>query len=152
MKINIIRKYMKESYTIGDMIIDGRWFCNTLEPERGTPFEAVTSCSGKAIPPGTYNIKMRYSPKFKRMLPLVYSPGRTDNKVVSPNYRRGCRTNILIHAGNTSADTQGCILVGKNLRVGKVLQSRATLEALLKKISASTAKGEPVELTITYDL
>ena len=40
---------------------------------------------------------------------------------------------ILIHPGNTPTDTEGCILVGKNSVVGKVLQSRATFEILMKK-------------------
>jgi hypothetical protein len=47
---------------------------------------------------------------------------------------------VLIHIGNTANDTDGCILVGKNTQVGKVLESTATFKALYAKLQA--AKGD----------
>jgi hypothetical protein len=55
---------------------------------------------------------------------------------------------IRIHAGNTASDTEGCILVGKNLEVGKVLESRKWLNALKHKIVAAKERGEAVFLTV----
>ena len=46
---------------------------------------------------------------------------------------------VLIHIGNTAKDSEGCILVGKNKEVGKVLESTATFHALYEKLK--TAKG-----------
>ena len=37
---------------------------------------------------------------------------------------------VLIHIGNTAKDSEGCILVGKNKEVGKVLDSTATFKSL----------------------
>ena len=55
---------------------------------------------------------------------------------------------IRIHAGNCSEDTEGCILVGKNREVGKVLDSRIWLHRLKRKIVEAKDKGEAVWLTI----
>lgn len=63
------------------------------------------------------------SPKFKKLLPrLLNVPGRDG---------------ILIHSGNTAKDTEGCILVGDNTQVGKVLNSRITMARLQPKIEAA---------------
>ena len=59
---------------------------------------------------------MEYSPRFKRVLPRLHDV---------PHF-----LGILIHSGNTSTDSAGCILVGKNKEKGKVLESRATSDAL----------------------
>lgn len=56
--------------------------------------------SGAAVPAGRYDVAPALSPRFGRRLLKVMPPaGRED---------RG----ILFHAGNTLADTRGCILVG----------------------------------------
>lgn len=54
----------------------------------------------KMLPDGTYHVKVTYSPKFKRDVPIVYN----DNVPES----RGIR----IHEGNIVQNTKGCILVG----------------------------------------
>ena len=55
---------------------------------------------------------------------------------------------IRIHAGNCSEDTEGCILVGKNREVGKVLDSRIWVHRLKQKIVEAKDKGEAVWITI----
>ena len=55
---------------------------------------------------------------------------------------------IRIHAGNTVADTQGCILVGRNQQVGRLLESRKWLYELKQKIVEAKDRGEAVWLTI----
>lgn len=67
---------------------DHRWL--TLE-------DGPTQGKG-AIPVGVYPIVLSYSERFRALLPeLLNVPGRTG---------------IRIHAGNTEADTEGCILLG----------------------------------------
>ena len=145
MQILIQRHALKAGYTIGRMEINGRYFCDTLEDtDRGLSEEmseaeiAARKVKGAtAIPIGTYRIDMQTrSPRFGRVLP----------RLVSVKGYAG----VLIHSGNTAADTEGCILVGENRERGKVLNSRATLERLLVFLRAAQAEGEEIELTITH--
>jgi hypothetical protein len=104
--LKIKRIAFKEKYTIGKLYINGEYFCDTLE-------DAVREKKIKhetAIPKGEYEVIMYNSPRFKRLLPLLKDV---------PNF-----TGILIHRGNTNADTSGCILVGENKKVGMVLNSK----------------------------
>lgn len=144
MQILIQRHALKEGYTIGRMEINGQYFCDTLEDtDRGLSEEmseaeiAARKVKGAtAIPIGTYRIDMQTrSPRFGRVLP----------RLVSVKGYAG----VLIHSGNTAADTEGCILVGENRERGKVLNSGATLERLLVFLRAAQAEGEEIELTIT---
>ena len=74
------------------------------------------------------------SPRFGRVLPRLL--------------RVKGYAGVLIHSGNTAADTEGCILVGENRERGKVLNSRATLERLLVFLRSAQAEGEEIELII----
>lgn len=126
MRLTLIRKWNKENYCIGDLYIDGVWFSNTLEDvDRGLDDSmSVDEILKKkikdntAIPTGIYPVKITYSPKYKKLMPLI------DNV-------KGY-SGIRIHSGNTHKDTSGCLLVGKNKEVGKVLESRKTFNALYK--------------------
>ena len=144
MRILLQRHALKAGYTIGRMEINGRYFCDTLEDtDRGLresmtedEIAALKVKGATAIPTGTYRIDMQTrSPRFGRVLP----------RLVSVKGYAG----VLIHSGNTAADTEGCILVGENHERGKVLNSRATLEHLLVFLRAAQAEGEEIELTIT---
>ena len=44
---------------------------------------------------------------------------------------------ILIHPGNTALDTLGCILVGRNTKVGQLTASRDTFKELYRKLEAA---------------
>ena len=131
MQILIQRHALKEGYTIGRMEINGKYFCDTLEDE----IAALKVKGATAIPTGTYRIDMQTrSPRFGRVLPRLL--------------RVKGYAGVLIHSGNTAADTEGCILVGENRERGKVLNSRATLEQLLVFLRAAQAEGEEIELII----
>lgn len=150
MEIIIDRKYKKPNYIIGNMLVDGRWFCNTMEPPIGTPLESVTAGSRKAIPPGTYNIKMQWSPKFGKMLPLIYTPGTNPPRVLGSLPLRGGmgRGSILIHPGNYPRDSVGCILVGLNTQKGMLTDSRKTTDGLIEMIDQAIADDEEVKVVI----
>ena len=131
MKLLLNRIFKGPEYTIGKLYIDGEWFCDTLEdtvrvlPDECpyTPNGIDCKCEGKikgktAIPSGTYKVVLSYSNRFKKILPELLNV---------PHF-----LGIRIHSGNTSSDTEGCILVGQNLVKGKVLNSRATYNKLLE--------------------
>ena len=132
MKITVIRRYKKEDYTIGDLYIDGKWFSNTLEDRVRELNTLEDKVYGKtAIPEGVYHVKLTYSPRFKKILP----------EVLNVQFFSGIR----IHAGNTADDSEGCILVGENKAKGKVLNSRKTLEMLMKILKSAQ---DPIILQI----
>ena len=138
MKIFVERKYYKNGYTIGNMFLNGQWLCNTLELAASPPAPLLKRegryGKGCCIAPGTYRIQMYLSPRFGTRLPLLLNvPGRSG---------------ILIHAGKTAKDTQGCILVGMNTKVGRVTESRKYLKKIISAIEAAEKKKEPVVITI----
>ena len=143
MRIELVRIAFKDTYTIGKLYVDDTYFCDVLEDvDRGLKSSMTESeilekkVKGQtAIPTGHYVINITYSPKYKRMMPLLL-----DVKGFS---------GIRIHSGNSSKDTEGCLLVGKNKKVGMVLESRDTYQPLFKMMEGQkeitndiTRKGE----------
>ncbi len=117
----------------------GEAFCDTLEPTWRDYANGAYKVKGRsAIPEGRYAVVISYSPKFKQWLPILLG---------GPDFNRKWQ-GIRIHAGNCSEDTEGCILVGKNREVGKVLDSRIWVHRLKQKIVEAKARGEVVWLTI----
>ena len=97
MYIQLIRNHPQDNAITGRLIVDGgQLTLDTLEPWR---------C---AIPAGCYRLRLTYSPSFQEILPLL--DGVLGYAQQPHNGMR--RTGIRIHAGNTIADSRGCILVG----------------------------------------
>lgn len=137
MEITVKRKYKKNDYTIGQLFINGKYVCDTLEDrDRGLSDDMLLrqiiqiKVKGKtAIPTGRYQVTMTYSQRFRRRLPLL-----TAVKGYS---------GIRIHAGNTHKDTEGCILCGENKRKGMVLNSRYwTYEVIVPQIEKAVGSDE----------
>lgn len=143
MKIEVKRVAKKSTYTIGKMYIDGKYFCDTLEDtDRGLKqSDAVNSIikvkipSKTAIPTGTYEVIVNKSPKFGRMLPRLLNVPGFDG--------------ILIHRGNSDKDTAGCILVGENKAVGKVLNSTTYELKLVELLTKAQNIKEKISITIS---
>ena len=137
MKITVDRLWKKETYTIGKMAIDEKYFCNTLEDKERDLTKESKVFGRTAIPARTYRITMTYSPKFKRVMPLV-------NGV--PQFEA-----IRIHPGNKAEDTEGCILVGENTVIGGLTNSRKWSNELNKRIQNAIDKKENVYITLKND-
>lgn len=119
MELKLVRKYKGQDYTIGDLFIDGEFFCNTLE-------DAVRDVKIKhqtAIVQGKYKVILTLSPRFGIVMPLLLDV---------PNF-----TGIRIHYGNHKDHTSGCILVGKNTVKGGLTESRKTFQSLMKILSTA---------------
>ena len=116
MNLRLIRRWPKATCTIAELLVDDQYECFTLED---VPRE-VKIPGETAIPTGRYKVVITHSQRFDRDLPLLLDvPGFTG---------------IRIHAGNTDADTRGCILVGKRTLENAIGESRAALEALMAKL------------------
>ena len=147
MELILERIAKRKTYTIGRLFIrqqvddeylpgyENKYFCDTLEPTWRDYEHGAYKVKGRsAIPEGRYAVVISYSPKFKQWLPILLGVPKFEG--------------IRIHAGNTAKDTEGCILVGKNREVGKVLDSRKWLYELKQKIVEAKDKGEAVWITI----
>lgn len=148
MEITIDRRYKKDDYTISRVFLDGeRWgdgkaYCNALEDTDRGLFQGMAEreimkrkIKGKtAIPSGMYNVRLTYSPRFRKILPLIETVQGFDG--------------IRIHSGNTAADTEGCILLGENKAKGRVENSRYWCNRMQEKIAAALKRGEKVTLMV----
>ncbi len=148
MEITIDRRYKLADYTISRVYVDGeRWgdgkaYCNALEDTDRGLFQGMAireltkrKIKGKtAIPSGMYNVRITYSPRFKKQLPLVEGVQGFDG--------------VRIHSGNTAEDTDGCILLGENSVKGKVMNSRYWCNRMQVRIADALERGEKVTLMI----
>ena len=151
MELILKRIAKRKTYTIGRLYIreqvmdeylpgtEDKYFCDTLEPTWRDYANGAYKVKGRsAIPEGRYAVVISYSPKFKQWLPILLG---------GPEFNRKWQ-GIRIHAGNSAKDTEGCILVGQNREVGKVLDSRKWLYELKQKIVEARDRGEAVWITI----
>jgi hypothetical protein len=120
-----------DNYTIGRLSVNGLYLCDTLEDkvreldtDLAGPFYKVANET--AIPRGRYRVIVNHSPSFGFPLPLLLNV---------PFF-----SGIRIHRGTHENHTSGCILVGENKAVGKVLNSIYWEEYLTKIIDEY--KGE----------
>ena len=144
MRLTLKRIANKDNYCIGKLYINGKYFCDTLEDrDRGLDdsmtVEDILSMKKygeTAIPCGIYTVLLTYSPKYKKIMPLI-------------NNVKGY-SGIRIHSGNSSKDTLGCLLVGKNTVVGRLTDSRNTYNALFKRLQQKGSNKITIEIYRTY--
>lgn len=153
MELKLNRIARKNGYTIGRLSINGKYFCDTLEDsDRGLSSSMSLDVLKKkklphitAIPTGRYQITMDViSPRFsKSKFYQQFGEGRVPRLLNVPAYQ-----GVLIHCGNTAKDTDGCILVGKNTKVGMVLDSKQTYTNLYPLLEAAAKHKENIFITI----
>ena len=121
MKLLLKRTTKFPTCIIGELYLDGLLQCYTLEDLERPVKVAGQTC----IPLGLYQVVLDHSDHIGKITPhLLEVPGFSG---------------IRIHSGNTDKDTEGCILVGQSKHQGYIEGSKAAFEALLKKLSLSTA-------------
>lgn len=142
MKILVKRIAKRDTYTIGKMYLDGKYFCDTLEDtdrnlkqtDSLSSIKKVKIPNKTAIPTGTYEVTLDIvSPKFSSK--LFYKEvcnGKLPRLLNVPGF-----DGILIHVGDGPRGaelTSGCILVGKNLVKGQLLNGKEVFKALYKEL------------------
>lgn len=112
MELRLDRIFRTNEYTIGELYVDGAYISDTLEdPVRplpevcpNTPKGIACKCKEKvygdtAVPAGTYEVKLSYSNRFKRIMPEIRNV---------PHF-----LGIRIHSGSNADHSEGCVLVGE---------------------------------------
>jgi hypothetical protein len=142
----LARCFDNKEETMGILFIDGVYACFTLEDQK----QQTKVMHETRIPPGLYAVKLRthgshherYKQKFafhEGMFELESVPGFTD---------------ILIHIGNTDADTSGCILVGNGVTIDnttkrvKLQESTVAYERIYKAM-VGEARGSTLQLLVS---
>lgn len=134
MELTLNRIFLGSSATIGELLINDKHLCDTLE-DRVRP-EGEKVYGKTAIPEGTYEVKLTHSPRFKKILPEILNV---------PNF-----SGIRIHTGNSSKDTEGCILVGTwdGEKEDWVGNSRIAFDELMALLEKATNNKEKVTITV----
>lgn len=121
MNLTLVREPSANGRTFGVLFVDGVFECHTLEDV----VRAEKVAGETAVPAGRYRVVVSWSPRFQRRLPLLENvPGFSG---------------VRIHAGNSSRDTEGCILPGLTREGDRVLQSRTAFMRLLEKLERGPA-------------
>ena len=121
MYIRLIRNKPQGNAITGRLVINGRFFCNTMERV------------GYQIPAICYPIRVTQSPKFQRLLPIVQNVPQ--------------RSGIRFHRGTKPEHSTGCILVVEdNPSRSREFLSRRWLERSLSTIRAEVVENNVVEV------
>lgn len=133
MELKLVRGKANAQSVEGKLYIDGVFECYTVED---LPREhKIYSMTG--IPKGRYKVVVTMSNRFKKLLPLL---------VNVPGFE-----GIRIHSGNSSKDSEGCIIVGAvNERTDDdwVSSSKVAMSRLLPKIQKALKVNKEVWIEV----
>ena len=105
MEIQVDRYISDDETTISRVSVDGNFVCYGLEDE----YREDKIVGETRIPAGRYQVRLRteggHHLKYQKRFPDIHRGMLHIQNV--PNFEW-----ILIHCGNTDADTMGCLLVG----------------------------------------
>ena len=139
MELLLERKIFNQNSTEGNLYVNGKWFCNTIEDRvRAKPNEWKKELKiyGKtAIPYGKYPVLVTWSNRFKRQLTGVFNV---------PDFE-----GIRIHNGSSELSSAGCIIVSyeDDDTNHKLINDKAAMNDLCD-IVAHAQKTEKITLTI----
>lgn len=141
MNLKLTRKEFTSESTIGQLEIDGNFFCYTLEDvvrdknnDGDLDDKGEEKVYGKtAIPKGKYEVIINYSERFKQQMPLLLNVKGFDG--------------IRIHRGNSAADTSGCVLLGKSKSKDFIGMSNLAYNEFMTMLKKAS-KGEKIFIEI----
>jgi len=132
-------KLVRHTYgtaTLGKLFVNDVFFCHTLEDkiryQNGDYTKKVKNET--CIDAGKYKVVLTQSNRFKRILPeLLNVP---------------CFTAIRIHGGNTTANTEGCILLGADTNgIDRISNCSGVVNGIIEKIKGKECTIEIVNGT-----
>lgn len=134
MNLLLTRDHFAPTHTLGVLTVDGKSFGYVVEDVDRHGAAKVHGAT--AIPVGRYRVDRTMSQRFGKVMPILLNvPGFAG---------------IRIHAGNTSADTEGCLLPGlaRDVVAGTVSKSRAAVDWLDAEIAKVIAAGGEVWIEV----
>lgn len=138
MELKVFRDVFGEDFTLGEFSVDGLHFAYTCEDtDRHLEDGRAAKVYGKtAIPRGRYKVVLSHSARFGKVMPEVLNV---------PGFR-----GIRIHAGNTAADTEGCLLLGvaRDKNNGTVHRSREAVSLLMPLLELATEAGQEIWIEV----
>lgn len=151
MKILIDRNYKYPKYTVGEVYVNGTFYCYSMEDiDRGLHtdmpmryFKERKVYGETAIPCGTYEVIIDWSPKFKRYMPHVMWRNADGKLVEVPGF-----SGIRLHPLNTAEDSLGCIGFGDWKGSNRIVNSKTMTSIITDKIQAARNEKETVILEI----
>lgn len=151
MKLTIKRTITRNNYTLGELYIDGQFFCSTLEDkDRGLTqsmsveqIKSIKVPGETAIPKGTYKVTLDVvSPKFSKYpFYMEVCEGKLPRLIDVKGYE-----GVLIHvADGIKRDSllQGCIGIGNLSSEEYLINGKQVFTEFYNRI-----KGNDVELEI----
>ena len=140
MEVKLIRESFGDTFTEGKLLIDNVFECYTVEDtDRRMEDDLTVKVNGKtAIPRGRYELVLSMSNRFKKVLPEILNvPGFAG---------------IRIHSGNSSVDTEGCIILGSvndKLDDDWIGGSKIALTQFMAKLETAKENNEKVYIEIS---
>ena len=128
---------LTQTYKVCDTIEDAFRLLPKTCPDtpKGKSCECKEKVYGKTcIPNGTYTVVLSYSNRFKRVLPELLNV---------PHF-----LGIRIHSGNSSKDTEGCIILGTKSKGDWVTASRVAFNKVYVLLQKAVANKEEITITI----
>ena len=137
MELTLKRIALRSEYTIGKLYVDGEYVADTIEDtvrdldKDGKFANGEVKIPGKtAIPYGRYEVTMKVrSPKYSNF--TKYSWAKKYDGYLPRLLNVYQFDGVLMHVGNSALDSEGCIIVGENKVVGKVINSVNTFRRLM---------------------
>ena len=124
----LVRRKSLTNCTLGQLFFNNVYFCDTLEDV----IRPVKIQDETAIPAGVYSVRLTFSPRFNKIMPLICDV---------PNF-----SGIRIHAGTNDKSTSGCLIVGhvQDWTVDEIINSREIFGDLFQRLNLETN-----EITLT---
>lgn len=135
LKLTLIRKWKTEKSTVGELYVDGEFFCYTLE-DRDRLAEGLAKIPGlTAIPGGTYKVRLALSPKRGYVVPWI-------DGVPQFSY-------VQIHRGTKPEDSDGCVLVGRLRGPDQIAESKQAFDELMSRLQQAETESQSITLEVS---